>query len=455
MRICLELLCAELNFLFFFSRKVDWRMLPLLGVLNSLSLIDRSNLGLARAAGMDHDLHLSKGARYSIISCIFFIPQLPSNLFLRKIGAVHYISALVISWGAVQLAMGFVPSWGYLALCRTLLGAFEAGFFPAMVFIITTWYTRHEVQTRLAAFYIVGICVGGFSAIFAYILTLLGGRLGISGWAWIFIIEGVITIVFGIAAWFYLPSFPDQNTFLTPRETAVILERVEQDRGDSVPDILRIGKIFGHLVDWKVWAIGLMYMCATMPAYAISMFVTIILRGMGWSVSASLLLSAPPYIFAALSIMAFAWISDKYRLRAASIAIQTVITIVGLCLTGFASNQNWRYVGIFLSNAGSGGCIPGILAYSANNVVSHSKRAVTTAITVSFGGMGGIMASLIFRQQDSPRYLPGIYATLGCQVLLLLLLGLTTLSYWTKNHALRSGAAKEPLEGQAGFFYTL
>ncbi|KAH9485504.1 MFS transporter prlL [Psilocybe cubensis] len=330
-------------------RRVDWRMLPLLGTLSALSLVDRSNLGLARIVGMDHALHLSVGARYSIVTLIYFIPyialQLPSNVFLRRLGAINWLAFLVVSWGLVQLSMGFVPTWGYLALCRVLLGAFEAGFFPAMVYIITTWYTRHEVQTRIAAFYIVGVVVGGFSAIFAYVLSLLRGRLGVSGWAWIFIIEGAITVAFGIIAWFFLPGFPDQNTFLNEEETAFILQRVEKDRGDSMPDILTKDKIVLHLLDWTIWAYGIMYMCATLPAYAISFFVTNILRGMGWSITASLLLSAPPYLFAALSILLFAWVSDKYRQRAVLIAIQSVITIIGLVLTAYTKQAGWRYAG--------------------------------------------------------------------------------------------------------------
>ncbi|KAF9486022.1 MFS general substrate transporter [Pholiota conissans] len=440
-------------------RKVDWRMLPLLGVLSALSLIDRSNLGLARTAGMDHALHLSIGNRYSVVSLIYFVPvvllQLPSNLCLRKFGVVNYLSFLVAAWGAVQLSMGFVPAWGYLCLTRVLLGVFEAGFFPAMVYIISTWYTRHEVQKRLAAFYLVGILVGGFSAIFAYVLTLLGGKAGIPAWSWIFIVEGLITIVFGVIAWFFLPSFPDQNTFLSPEDTDIILRRVEKDRGDSLPDTLTKEVIIKHLLDWKLWAIGLMYMCTTMPAYAISYFITIILHGMGWNETASLLLSAPPYIFAALSIMFFAWIADKYRQRAAIIAIQAVITVIGMTMAGYLKSPSGRYAGIFLANAGSAGCIPGILAYSANNIVSHSKRAVATAITVSFGGIGGIFASVVFRQADFPTYHPGIYATIACQLLMLLLLAITTLYYWKQNKSIREGTASGPLEGRPGFFYTL
>ncbi|KAG5647083.1 hypothetical protein DXG03_001453 [Asterophora parasitica] len=219
--------------------KIDLRLLPLLGMLYALAVIDRSNLGIARIAGMERDLKLSVGARYSIVSAVYFAPyiifQLPSNLLLRQLGVRNWLAFCVIAWGAVELAMGFVPNWRMLALCRVFLGLFEAGFFPAMVFIITTWYTRHEVQKRLAAFYVVSILTGGFSAIFAYI------------------IEGAITILFGIIAWFYISDFPDQNKFLSEEETAFVLDRVERDRGDSIPDVLTKQKLIEHLLDWKLW----------------------------------------------------------------------------------------------------------------------------------------------------------------------------------------------------------
>ncbi|KAF9451529.1 MFS general substrate transporter [Macrolepiota fuliginosa MF-IS2] len=431
-------------------------MLPLLGLLYAIALIDRTNLGIARTAGMDHDLHLSIGNRYSIISFVYFIPytllQFPSNIILRKLGVSNWLTFCTVSWGAVQLAMGFVPSWKHLVLCRALLGAFEAGFFPALVFVITTWYTRHEIQKRLGAFYLVAILTGGFSPIFAYVLTLLGGKRGISAWAWIFIVEGAITILFGLVSWFFIPDFPDQNKFLTEEETKVVLERVEQDRGDSIPDELTVGKVLQHLGDWKMWAFAMMYFCATIPAYAIGFFVTIILRSMGWSVTHSLLLSAPPYIFAAMSIMFFAWLSDKYRQRATFIALQTGMTLLGLFLTGFMNSASWRYFGIFLANGGSAGCIPGILAYSANNTISHSKRAVSTAIIISFGGIGGIFATTVFRQVDFPHYTPGIYASIGCQLVLLILLAGTTTYFRQQNRNAGSGCQ---IEGRAEFVYTL
>lgn len=106
-------------------RRVDMRLLPLLGALYALALIDRTNMGVARLSSMSADLGLDVGGRYSVVSCIYFVPytllELPSNVCLRAIGARNLLS------GAVQLGMGFVPTWGYLALCRTLLGVLEIG----------------------------------------------------------------------------------------------------------------------------------------------------------------------------------------------------------------------------------------------------------------------------------------------------------------------------------------
>ncbi|KAF8178648.1 major facilitator superfamily domain-containing protein [Mycena galopus ATCC 62051] len=437
-------------------QRMDWRLLPILGTLYALALIDRINISVARIVGLDEDLGLSIGSRFSIVVGVYFVPytlfQLPSNLLLRKVGPRKLLSFCVVIWGTTQLVMGFVSNWQLLAFLRALLGALEAGFFPSMVYIISTWYTRHQVQTRLAIFYVVAIVFAGFGAIFAYALSLLSGKLGLAGWAWIFIIEGAISVAFGILGWFFLPGFPDCNEFLSPEETAIVLNWVENDRGDSLPDLLTWKK-FVDAFDWRVWAYALMFLCATTSTYSVGFFVTLILRGLGWSVSDSLLLSAPPFVFAGISMVIFSRLSDYYRQRALFIAIQCAITIVGWCLTGFAPAGLWRYGGLFLSNAGSSGSAIGILAYSSNNIVSHSKRAIVSSVIISAGGVGGLLASNIFTQASAPRYLPGIVVTVIFQVLLLGVLCATTVYFRRQNaRAIRESAQ---LEGHPGFLYTL
>ncbi|TFK44906.1 major facilitator superfamily domain-containing protein [Crucibulum laeve] len=440
-------------------RFVDWRILPLLALLYSIALIDRINLGAAHTAGMGVDLKLDVGNRFNIATCLYFVPymifQLPGNLLLQRFGVRNWLTFTVVAWGAVQLGMGFVPTWGYLTFCRILLGIFEAAFFPAMLFIISTWYRRHEVQKRIAIFYLISITMGGISPILAYAFSLLDGKRGIAGWAWIFIIEGAITLALGVVSWFFIPDFPDKNRFLTPEQTALVLKRIEDDRGDAIPDPMSFKKVRMYLSDWTLWAYGVMFLCSTMPAYSQAYFISIILKGMGWSRTDALLLSAPPYGPAIITTMIFAWLSDKYKHRSGFIVFQTSVCIAGLLITAFAKPHGVRYFGIFLTNAGNSGTIPGILAYAANNVVSHSKRSVQSALTVCLGGIGGIMASTVFRAQDAPRYLPGFGVTVGSQVLMLLILGCTTLHFRKLNRELREGKRTKPLEGQVGFFYTL
>ncbi|KAG7444544.1 MFS general substrate transporter [Guyanagaster necrorhizus] len=438
-------------------RRVDWRMLPLLGLLYSVTIIDRSNMGIARTAGMGTDLSLNVGNRFSIASCVYFVPyillQLPTNLVLRYFGARYCLTFYIFGWGCVELATGFVKNWKDLVLCRVLLGTLEAGFFPALAYIVSTWYTRQEVQTRIAAFFQTAIALSGFGAILSYVITLLKGHGGLSGWSWIFIIEGLFTVFCALLAFLFLPDFPDKNRFLTPEQTDLVLKRVELDRGDSVPDEITFVKVKQVLGDWIIWAHALMFMSSAMPGYAASYFTPIILSGMGYSLSDSLLLSAPPIVFAALCSFIFAWISDKAGRRAIFIAMQSLLNVVGLFLTGYANGQAARYIGIFLFSAGSSGCMSAVISYNANNIVGQTKRSVCSALIISFGGIGGILGTTVFRQQDYPRYIPGTWATVGAQILTLTLLTLTTATYAHRNK--QSATRGDVLEGQPGFRYIL
>ncbi|EAU83958.2 high-affinity nicotinic acid transporter [Coprinopsis cinerea okayama7 len=442
----------------FSRRRVDWRLLPIMGLLYAVALIDRTNLGIARTAGMEEDLQLYVGERYSIASMIYFVPytilQIPGNIALRYLGARLHLTICVVGWGAAQLGMGFVTDWVQLCICRVLLGVFEAGFFPALVYIITTWYKRHEVQKRLALFYIVSIITGGFSPILAYVFTLLKGTHGYNGWQWIFIIEGAATIGLGVLAWLFAADFPETSRFVNEEERKMILDRVEADRKDSVPDEVTLPKVLKHMSDPIAWSCGLMFLSSTMPAYAVGFFITPILFSMGYTMAEALLLSAPPAGAAMFSTFFFAWLADKTRKRAIWLACQNLIVITGLMVTGYTNSNATRYFGLFLVNMGASGCVPGVLAYQSNNVTSHSKRAVTTAITIAMGGIGGIFATTVWRQKDFPRYIPGIWATMACQFTMLILLGVNSIIFLRRNKLRREGKCG-PLENTEGFYYTL
>ncbi|KAM0790156.1 hypothetical protein ACM66B_005475 [Microbotryomycetes sp. NB124-2] len=437
-------------------RKVDRRLLIILGALYAVSLIDRTNISVARVAGMARDLELTVGERYSIITAIFFAPyvvfELPSNVVLRKLGCRNWLSFIVVAWGAVMLGMGFVNKWEELAACRVLLGLLEAGFFPGCVFLISCWYTRFETQKRLALFYLFSMVIAGFSNIIGYAFSLLGGRHGIEAWRWVFIIFGAITIGLGVLAFLLIVDFPDKNNFLTAEETKIVTDRINIDRGDAEPDALTASKFFKHACDFKLWVFGLCFCFSTMPAYAFSYFLPVILAGGGYSTELSLCLSAPPYVFAAIYTFVGATIADKYRMRAPVIIFNALFCTVGLFVMGFAKQLGVRYFGSFLAIAGCQANVPAVLAYQANNILRHSKRAVASAIVIGLGGVGGIFASLVYRQKDFPRYLPGIGATIGCQGAICLMCIAMTFYFRAKNKKADQGVA---IEDMPKFRYTI
>lgn len=316
---------------------------------------------------------------------------------------------------------------------------------------MTTWYKRHEVQTRLAAFAAFQHITGACGPILGYACALLDGKGKLAGWRWIFVIEGLITILLAIVLWFLIPDFPDRNTFLTTEQTGLVLKRIEEDRGDSIPDPITFQKVKHHLSDWTIWSCGIMFLCCLMPAYAQGYFLPIIISQMGWPGTKALLLSAAPSAVSLLSLVV-AYFSDRHKHRSAFIALTTLISMTGISLLAFAETQSVRYFGSFLISLGTSGCYPTIFAYSSNNVVSQSKRSIQTALLTTAGEIGGLLGTVAYRAQDAPRYIPGLLASLVSQGVLLVTLFVTTMYFWRQNALMKAG--KRFKEGE-GFYYTL
>ncbi|KAL4926417.1 major facilitator superfamily domain-containing protein [Aspergillus undulatus] len=439
-------------------RRIDLRLLPILGIMYSISLIDRTNLGLAFVAGMEEDLGLDVGTRYTIIVMVFFVAyivfEIPSNIVLPKAGAANWLAFLGVSFGAILIGMGFTYSWKTMAVCRALLGIMEAGFLPGCTYLITCWYKRFEVGKRLAAFWLMSVVLNAFAAIFAYALTLLKGTYGLNGWRWIFIIEGAITVGVCVIGWFIIIDFPTKaDDFLSPEEKQFVIDRINHDRGDAEEDKLTGAKILHHLKDWKLyfWAFNLM--ASTLPGYAYSYFKTIIMTGMGFTGNESQLLSAPPYILAAAATYFSGWLTDKYKIRGPVIAVHQLLTAVGMLVTAYGQVNGARYFGVFMGVGFLQYCIPGILAYQANNITSHSKRAVASATCLIGGGLGGIIASVTFKSEESPYYTTGIWVTFAVSIVSIVMILFMDVYLWRLNKKAKETGAR--LEGMENWYYTL
>ncbi|CAD6946756.1 unnamed protein product [Tilletia laevis] len=408
-------------------RRVDFRLVPILALAYAISLIDRTNISLARSAGMNTELQLSVGNRYSVAVIAFFPPyialELLSQMGLRKFGAARWLGAAVLLWGIVMIGMGFVKTWEQLTATRALLGIFEAALFPGAAFLLSCWYLRSEVQVRLTYFYLLAVVASGFASIIAYGLSLLNGREGISGWRWIFIIEGVATCFIGLLAWWLIVDFPHKATFLKPEEKAMVLSRIERERADATPDALTWAKVGGYACDIKLWLYAAFFMCSTLGSYALSFFLPVILASLGYRGKQLYYHFIPPYVVVAPIALAGAYFADRTGYRSPVIIFNATLLAVGLALVAFVKDND-------------------------------SKRAYTSALIVAGGGLGGILSALVFREKDAKTgYRLGIWFTIGAQVFTVLgSIGLA-LYHAHRNRLARKGQVV--LEGLEGFFYQL
>ncbi|MFC6083729.1 MFS transporter [Sphaerisporangium aureirubrum] len=225
------------------TKKAMTRLLPVLGITYFMSYIDRANVALAKTA-LEADIGISAAA-YGLGAGLFFVSyallEVPSNLIVYRIGARVWIARIAVTWGAVSAAMMFVQNELSFYILRVLLGAAEAGLFPAMMYMVTLWFAqRHRVTivgliyTAPAVAIFIGSPMGGA-------LMKLDGVAGLHGWQWMFLVEGLVTVLVGVVVWFTLPGRPADAKWLTEEEAAALTERAEA-QGTPSPTRVR-----GHL----------------------------------------------------------------------------------------------------------------------------------------------------------------------------------------------------------------
>ncbi|KAL1959898.1 hypothetical protein VTO42DRAFT_566 [Malbranchea cinnamomea] len=442
--------------------RIDLRLVTICGLAYCISLMDRTNTSMAAIAGMNAELKLTVGTRYSVIVLVFFVTYVVFQPFatavIRKIGPRIFISALVVSWGAILIGFGFVKNWHQMTALRALLGVMEAGFFPGTVYLLSCWYSRYELQKRYSLFYFIGAVAGSLSGILAFGLSQLDGKHGLGGWRWIFILEGVISATVGILCWIFIVDFPERGHeawgFLSEKECAFVIRRLNRDRGDANPEPWNFKKFLRPALDLKVWGFATIFCYLTTVTYAIAYFLPIILTdGMGFGVGESQCLVAPPYFAAAILMFATSWFGDKYRTRGPVLAFNAIITLIGLPIMGFAKGNGVRYFGVFLTTAGANANIPASMAYQANNIRGQWTRAFASASLVGMGGVGGIAGSLVFRSQDAPEYIPGIWAAITSQLLVLVTVALLSVYFWYCNR--KADRGEMVIEGSETFRYTI
>ncbi|KAI4869199.1 MFS general substrate transporter [Hypoxylon rubiginosum] len=392
--------------------RLDWILIPWLCILYLLAFLDRTNIGNAKVAHLTDDLHLRLPSQYNESLTIFFISyaifEPVTNVLLKKMRPSVFIPIIMIFWGAAMTGTGFVYNYSGLMAARWFLGLAEAGLFPGVNYYLSCWYKRSEFGVRAAIFFSAAALSGSFGGLLAAAIELMDGIGDRPGWAWIFILEGLLTIVFAVASFWMVHDFPDQARFLSDGDRVRVIRRLKLDQQSSAEhEEWKMSYLFAGLKDWKMWLGMVIYMGCDMPLYAFSLFLPSIIQELGWSTSTvrSQLLSVPPYAAAAVLTVVVGFVADRTRQRGLCNIVVSSVGIAGFLMLLASTDPRVKYAGTFLGALGIYPCISNTISWMANNIEGVYKRGVVLGFVIGWGNLNGVVSSNIYF--NAPRYLEG------------------------------------------------
>lgn len=286
-------------------RKQDLTILPLSAFVYFLCYLDRSNIGNARILNsstkndMQTETH-STQYQFNIALMVFLVAyaifEVPSNILLKKLRPSRWIAFLMFSWGAITMGLGGVQNFASMAAVRFILGMFEAGLFPGLVYYLTFWYKSDERSVRMAFILASASLSGAFGGAIAYGIGHMNGAQGLSAWRWLFIIEGAPSCLSAFVVLFILPDYPEEH--LKGRQREIALVRLEVEGSKSHQPSMTWHDAKSTLTDWRLYGHYLLYFCLSVPFSSLSLFSPSITAGLGYSDLRAQLMTVPPYAVA-------------------------------------------------------------------------------------------------------------------------------------------------------------
>lgn len=368
-------------------RKLDIRLLPPLTLLYLLSFLDRSNVGNARIEGLVADLHIT-GNQYLTGLTLYFIGyvifEVPCNIILKIWSPRLWFPTLTFVWGVVSTLMGVTQNRAGFFIVRFFLGVAESGLFPGIVFYLAMWYKRNERQLRVALFFSAASLAGAFGGVLAWGIAHMRGVGGYNGWRWIFILEGLLTVVIAVAAYFFIHNYPDTAKFLNDKERAVIQQRLKEDSDATQDEAFNWANVKKAFTDIKVHLYAFGFHTMSLPLYTLSLFLPSIIRDLGYSSAQAQLMTIPPYAIAFVATITTAFLSERYHRRAPFILGTTSFAIIGYILLLSDHRPGISYLGTIFAATGIYPSVALVLAWPANNVSGQTKRAIANALQIRY-----------------------------------------------------------------------
>jgi MFS family permease len=318
---------------------------------------------------------------------------------LNRVGPRFWLPTLLTGCGVIIVCSGLQSSYGGWTAFRVILGLIEAGIFPGCSFILTSWYSPKELHTRMTVFYSAASIAGAFSGLLAYGLGYLDGTWGYRGWRWIYVVEGLLAVVVGLASFFWISPTPGRvKGWLTEEEKEFLLLRHKYSAGGETGvkekeefSWADVKKAFRSI---HTYAVALIEFTVATVVYGISFVLPTIVESLGYSNVKAQAMTAPPYVFACLVTILSGWAADRYRQRTLSIMLPNAMAVVGFVIiiasVRYPNVPGVTYFGIFLMAGGLYPISPAVMAWVALNMAGHTKRAAGIGLMISISQLGGV-----------------------------------------------------------------
>ncbi|KAJ4533667.1 hypothetical protein HRR80_008564 [Exophiala dermatitidis] len=404
--------------------KLDLQLIPWLSFLYLISFLDRTNIGNAKIDGLQEDLHMTNN-EYNATLTIFFISysvfEPLTQVLLKRLKPSIFLPAIMIAWGICMTCMGLVHNFSGLMAARWFLGLAEAGLFPGVNYYLSCWYRRSEFGIRAAIFFSAAALAGSFGGLLAAAIVNMDGVGGKPGWAWIFILEGLATVVVAFLSFFMVHDFPDDAKFLSEDDRRRVIRRLKLDQQSSAEhEEFKMAYLWASLKDWKTYTGMIIYMGCDGALYSFSLFLPTIIQQMGYKSIHAQLLSVPPYAVAAVVTVFIGFVADRTRMRGYCNIAMSFFGVAGFAMLLGSGEPHVQYAGTFLGAMGIYPCIANTISWTANNVEGVYKRGISLGFVIGWGNLNGIVSSNIYRAKDKPRFKPGHAVVLAYEALFLL-----------------------------------
>lgn len=400
--------------------KVAKRLIPYMFSLYILSYLDRINVSFA-GLQMYTDLKMSDedfGFGLAIFFIGYFLFGAPGNLAMEKLGARKWISAIMVVWGAITMALALANSIHSFYVLRFFLGAAEAGFFPGMILYLTYWFPEKQRGVAVAKFMAAIPAAGVLGGLISSKILEMGGLMGLPGWKWLFLITGFPSVLMGIVTLFFLTDRPESAKWLTDEEKSWLKNAVEKDRARATAAKTSV-KLFSRETTGSLILLSLLYFSLTLGMYGFQLWLPKIIKGFGGLTDGqTALVTVVPALFQAVGMILIAKSSERTGERRLHVAASATIAAVGFVLTSMISNPLLSLVTLSMTAFGIWGTV-GPFWSLGTSILPPRIKAAGIGFVNSTGNLGGFVGPYIVGaiKQSTGSFHYGLY-TMACSLLL-------------------------------------